>query len=152
MYEPLLNKTLLPLAFAASTLIGGALAAFADTADALPQTEPTTFITVMASVLASGGIVGYSVKRFVDNQIARAEANREQDRADREQDRADRAEDRDQMQELMNRYIEREASVVAFYQAQISQWQKRCDDERDRYDRIIVQITNVPSAPRKDPS
>lgn len=40
----------------------------------------TQFLTIIASMLASTGVVGYALKRFVDNQMARAQEEREQER------------------------------------------------------------------------
>lgn len=43
----------------------------------------TQFLTIIASMLASTGVVGYALKRFVDNQVARAQEEREQERESR---------------------------------------------------------------------
>lgn len=94
----------------------------------------TQVITLIASVLASTGVVGYAVKRFVDNQIARSTEDREQDREERKQAH------------------EREVKMTALFEAQIAHWQQAFEKERARNESLVVQVITKNVMPSTDTS
>lgn len=92
----------------------------------------TQVLTLIASVLASTGVVGYAVKRFVDNQIARSIEDREQDREERKQAHA------------------LEVKMTALFEAQIAHWQQAFEKERARNESLVVQVITKNVMPSQD--
>ena len=93
----------------------------------------SNFFTVLASVLASTGVVGYAAKRFIDHQVRRSEARADEERKERELDRAD-------MLSVTQRLYDEWVAQRAFFETQITLWQTRADAERDRSDKLILQV------------
>jgi membrane protein YqaA with SNARE-associated domain len=79
-------------------------------------------LTLIASVLASTGVVGYAVKKFVDNQIARSQEERAEERLEKQQ--ATATQDR----------------LIVGYEAQIAKWEALYKEERDRNERLVSRI------------
>jgi hypothetical protein len=114
-----------------STAFGPVLAAGSGLLLVAAQTAVDTategnVLTLIASVLASTGVVGYAVKRFVDSQVARAAAAREEDKEEKRQ--AQMTHDR----------------LVASFETQMGHWQGLYKEERARNDALVSTLTQRP--------
>jgi hypothetical protein len=87
----------------------------------------TQVLTVVASVLASTGVVGYAIKRFVDNQVARAEEERAQDREARR---------------IANEHIERMFNQAERHAERMEQMYLA---ERTRNEQLVMQVVSKQS-------
>jgi hypothetical protein len=86
----------------------------------------SNLMTLVASVLASTGVVGYAVKKFVDNQIKRSQ-----------EDRAEDAEARRLAQANLDR-------LILGYEGQVSRWENLYKEERARNERLVGLMTGKP--------
>ncbi len=114
----------------AAHLFGPVLATTSGMLLVAAQTVTTTafegnVLTLIASVLASTGVVGYAVKKFVDNQIARSQDERDEEREEKRL--ATATQDR----------------LIVGYEAQVAKWESLYKDERARHERLVGLVTNI---------
>jgi hypothetical protein len=94
----------------------------------------SNLMTLVASVLASTGVVGYAVKKFVDNQIKRSQ-----------EDRAEDAEARRLAQANLDR-------LILGYEGQVSRWENLYKEERARNERLVGLMTGKPASHETGPT
>lgn len=92
-------------------------------------TTESNFLVMLASILASTGVVGYAVRRFVDAQIKRGEDQR---KAEQEERAAERAEQR-----------EEHIRLSTHYETQIKHWQERYAALEERHDRTYALLVEM---------
>lgn len=119
----------------ATHLFGPILATASGVLLVAAQTVTTTafegnVLTLIASVLASTGVVGYAVKKFVDNQIARSQEERAEEREEKRI--ATATQDR----------------LIVGYEAQVAKWESLYKDERGRNERLVGFLTSATTPPK----